>query len=168
MSQLLIGGGLDNAGTIVDGAFDAVKITGALSGAGTVDLSGGGSLSLGSGAGGAIALGSGGGHIYVTTGAMFDDALSNWGAGNSIDFSSETYASTDILGYAENASANGGVVTVKTKAGTTMAEFDVLGNLNSSYFHLGADASNHVLVGYQAGEASSASHLASAAGLIKS
>ena len=141
-----------NTGTINIGGGGLFAIAGALTGSGNIALSYGGSLILGgSSSGGTITFGTGGGSVQVTSSPILGTAVADFSAGDTLDFSSVGYAAGDYVTYTENSSESGGIVTVDTQSGAEVAAFAVAGNYNATYFSLGADGSNHLLVGSAAG-----------------
>jgi autotransporter-associated beta strand protein len=144
-----------------------------LNGAGTLDLSaantftGGVTIDKGvlvlrnaSAAGsGAIDFASASGEVKDAAGANLANTISGLGGKDRIDFAQVAFASGD------HAVDNAGSVSIKTSAGVTVATFKVSGSYATANFHVGKDASGHVLVTY-APVAASGAVIGSAADIL--
>ena len=129
-----------------------------LNGAGTLDLtaantfSGGTTIDQGTlelarasaGGSGGIDFASTSGEVEYSAGANLANAISGFGGSDKIDFAQVAFAAGD------HAVDNSGKVSIKTSAAVTVATFKVSGTYTSANFHVGKDASGHVLVTYVA------------------
>jgi len=129
-----------------------------LNGAGTLDLiadnayTGGTTINKGvlelsnaKGAGrGKIRFASTSGEVECAAGAHLANTISGFRGSDKIDFSQVAFAARD------HAVDNSRKVSIETAAGKMVATFKVTGTYTSSNFHVGADASRHVLVTYVA------------------
>jgi autotransporter-associated beta strand protein len=104
------------------------------------------------------AAGSGGIDFAATSGEVEDAAsanlantISGFGASDKIDFSRVAFATGD------HAVDKAGNVSIETSAGSTVASFEVAGTYTSANFKIRADSSDHVLVTFVAGGASTGS-----------
>ena len=84
------------------------------------------------------------GEVEYAAGAHLANRISGFRGSDKIDFARVAFAAGD------HAVDNSGKVSIKTSAGVTVATFKVSGTYTSSDFHVGKDASGHVLVTHAA------------------
>ena len=87
---------------------------------------------------------------YAGAGADLANTISGFGGKDRIGFALVSFAPGD------HAVDKAGKVSIKTSAGVTVATFNVSGTYTSANFHVGKDASGHVLVTFVGGAAAAA------------
>ena len=84
------------------------------------------------------------GEVEYAAGAHLANRISGFRGSDKIDFAQVAFVAGD------HAVDNSGKVSIKTSAGVTVATFKVSGTYTSANFHVGKDASGHVLVTHAA------------------
>ena len=99
---------------------------------------------------GAIHFASTSGEVEYAAGAHLANRISGFRGKDKIDFAQVAFTSGDHL------VDKAGNVSIRTSAGATVASFKVSGTHTSANFHVGKDASGHVLITYVATPANAA------------
>jgi hypothetical protein len=157
---LTVGGGGDTAATLVTvgalandndvniegnrgaGVFGTLKIAGAEFGAGNIDLSGGGTLEVGTtiGGGATIIFDTGGGTLELDTATSLGDTLSGLGANSTVDFASLSYKSSYFVALTSTNETNGTLsIEDSANGNSVVASFNYVGEYRPQQFVLAAD-----------------------------
>jgi T5SS/PEP-CTERM-associated repeat protein len=150
-TYLYVEGALNNEGAIQIGADASLVIAGPLTGSGTIDIAGGGVLSLGATAsGGTIAFGSGGtAEVEMDGAAAPADAISGFGVGDAIDLAELAYKTSYEATFYPNA-GGGTLEVVDTAAGdSVLATVTLTSSVSGGLVTLAQDASDGTDISFQ-------------------
>ena len=114
---------------------------------GTAEISGSGSIEFGRSADTAVTFDVGAtGTLRLDQSGAFSGTIAGFGAGDALDLADIAAGANETLGFAANASASGGTLTVSD--GTHSASLALLGQYAAAGFTTAADANGGTIITY--------------------
>ena len=141
-----IGIAVTNKGTVT-AASGTLDLSGAVTGAGALDIDGAATLQLD----GAVAVTqtvsfSGGGDLALTNTSGFKASISGFAAGDTLDLTAFKFSGSPTAGFTENAGNTGGTLTITD--GALHASITLLGQYMAAGFHTSQDSGSGADITY--------------------